>query len=126
MMSTSTSLETIPSRVERLTSLLAERDRDISDIDLGVVAVHSIAHTQAEAVERFKSTRIYARSKGQDPGDFVQRNLIGTPAQIVEKISRFRDQGATHIMMVNHANNTFSELVEQVQMFGEEVLPQFQ
>ncbi len=125
IMSVSTSLETIRDRIERLKPLLEKRGRDISEIDLGVVAVHSIARSHEEAVERFKNTRVVMRSRGQGIDEFVERNLIGTPEEIARKVSKLKEDGATHIVITNHANNTFQELVDQVQMLGEEVLPQF-
>jgi alkanesulfonate monooxygenase SsuD/methylene tetrahydromethanopterin reductase-like flavin-dependent oxidoreductase (luciferase family) len=125
IMSVATTLETLEDRINRLEPLLEERGRNISEIDLAIVAVHSIARNHKMAVKKFKNSRIVKRSSGQDIDDFVQRNLIGSPIEIAEKVKNLEQKGITHIFLSNHANENFEDLLEQVQMLGEEVLPQF-
>ena len=125
IMSVSTTLETLEERINRLKPLLEERGRNISEIDLAVVAVHSIAKNHDMAVKKFKNSRVVKRSAGQDMNDFVQRNLIGSPREIADKVKDLEQKGITHIFISNHANENFEDLLEQVQMLGEEVLPQF-
>lgn len=125
VMSVSTSLETARGRIDRLRALLEKRGRDLSEIDLTIVSVLSIAKSHEKAVERFKNSRVVKRARGQNLDDFVKRNLIGTPEEIIAKVSRLQDEGATHILMANRANSNFVEMEEQTRMVGEEVLPAF-
>ena len=50
-------------------------------------------------------------------------NLIGEPAEIIEKAHKAKKAGATHLLGTLFAANTVSELVEQMQMFSELVVP---
>lgn len=123
IMSVSTSLEGIPQRIENLKRHLAEQGRDISEVDLTAVSVLSIDRSHETAVERFKNARVARRAKGQNIEGFVDRNMIGTPDEIVEKVQKLEKQGVTHILMANRANGAFGEMEEQTSMVGEEVIP---
>ena len=125
IMSVSTSQETVKDRIEKLRPLIEQEGRDQSEIDMTVIGVLSVAKSHGKAVERFKNSRVLKRSEGQSLEDFIKRNLIGTADEIIEKIGRLRDEGTTHILMANRANNIFGEMAEQVQMVGEEILPAF-
>ena len=50
-------------------------------------------------------------------------NLIGTPAELVDKANAFREAGVTHLLGLYFAANTVSELLDQMQVFAEEVMP---
>jgi hypothetical protein len=50
-------------------------------------------------------------------------NLIGTPTEVVDKAIAFREAGVTHLLGLYFAANTVDELIDQMQMFGEDVIP---
>jgi alkanesulfonate monooxygenase SsuD/methylene tetrahydromethanopterin reductase-like flavin-dependent oxidoreductase (luciferase family) len=50
-------------------------------------------------------------------------NLIGTPAEVIDKALGYRDAGVTHLLGLYFAANTVEELIDQMQMFAEEVIP---
>jgi alkanesulfonate monooxygenase SsuD/methylene tetrahydromethanopterin reductase-like flavin-dependent oxidoreductase (luciferase family) len=50
-------------------------------------------------------------------------NLIGSPEEVIEKAMAFRKAGVTHFLGLYFAANTADELVDQMQMFAEEVMP---
>jgi len=123
--STYTAKEPFPQRLNTLKHLLEARGRDLSEIDVAVISVQSLGRTHEEAVERFRNSRVADRSRGHEWGTFLAENFIGTPEEVVEKIDNYRRQGATHCVGLHIAAGTFEELKEQLQMFGEEVLPAF-
>ena len=45
------------------------------------------------------------------------------PAEIVDKANAFRDAGVTHLLGLYFAANPVQELIDQMQIFGEEVTP---
>ena len=51
--------------------------------------------------------------------------LIGTPDEIAEQIESLEAQGVGHCIALHFAVNTHEELMEQMQLFGEEVIPAF-
>ena len=54
--------------------------------------------------------------------DVAEKTLIGTPEDITRRLQQFLDIGVNHFI-VKHL--PFNEEVSSVQMFGEEVIPQF-
>ena len=121
--STHTAKEPFPQRLNTLSRLLEARGRDLSEIDAAVISIQSLARTHEEAVKRFLNSRVAGRSKGHDWDTFVSESFIGTPTEVAEKIDNYRTQGATHCIGLHIAADNFQELKEQIQMFGEEVLP---
>ena len=61
--------------------------------------------------------------KGQGTAAHEDINLIGTPAEIVDKANAFREAGVTHLLGLYFAANSVQELLDQMQIFGEEVTP---
>ncbi len=123
MHSSHTAKEALRQRVDKLALLLEAQGRDLSQIDVVVGEVQSLARTHEAAVERFLKSRVANRRKGRDMETFAAENFIGTPEEIAEKIYHLEKDGATHCVGVHIAADTFEELKEQVQVFGEEVVP---
>jgi len=83
------------------------------------------------AIENFRQSQMsrhlvsLARSalKGQGAATHEEINLIGTPGEIVEKAMAFRDAGVTHFLGLYFAANSVEHLLDQMQVFAEEVMP---
>ncbi len=126
LMSVATNSESINERIDRLRSMLDAEGRSLSEIDFAAVTVQSIAKDHETAVSRYRNTRIaHRRTGGQDLEQFASRNLVGTPDEVIEKVHKLIDDGATSCIVTNHAIDTFQELEEQVQWFAEEIMPHF-
>lgn len=50
-------------------------------------------------------------------------NLIGTPEMIVEKALALREAGVTHLLGIYFAAHSVQDLLDQMQLFSEEVMP---
>ncbi len=118
-------IESVRNRVEGLKPYLEEVGRDISEIELTTLPTASIGHTHQEAVERLQRSRLFERYKGQSLESVEEANFIGTPEEITEKIKRLEAEGLNHCAPQRFATNTYEGLKEQVQMFGEEIVPHF-
>ncbi len=128
--------DSVRERIESLLPSLEEMGRDISSVDIVVTKFVSVARTHEEAVKRFNSsmlphrTRLMSQKRGGVGPISVERaharDLIGTPEEICEKVDRLKDDGVTHCVALHFAADTFDEMLEQAQLFGEEVLPRFQ
>jgi len=101
--------------IEQLKPLLQNEKRDISQIDILISTSVSIARTHKEAEDRMSRARVMARKD----------HMVGTPAEIIEKIREFQKAGLTHYTAQRWAANSYGELKEQAQMFAEEVMPAF-
>jgi probable F420-dependent oxidoreductase len=119
------SLKYIEGKIENLKPYLEKRNRSLDDLEITTLAGMSIARTHDEAMERWQRSRVAERYKrmGVDP---VDMNLIGSVEEVVDKIEKMRSLGLTHCALQRFAAGSHGELMEQVQMVGEEVLPHFQ
>jgi alkanesulfonate monooxygenase len=70
--------------------------RDFSQITLSVHPLLAIARTHEEAAAK---ARALAASVGKRVEDDRERWLIGTPAEIRDRVARFQDVGVTHFIM---------------------------
>ena len=61
--------------------------------------------------------------KGQGTATHEEINLIGTPAEVIEKALAFKEAGVTHLLGLYFAANSVQELLDQMQLFAEEVMP---
>ncbi len=113
----------VPKKIGDLRKALQERGRDISEVDVLVHGRLSLARTHEEAVKHFLGSRIGASIKEDKREQAIASNFIGTPEEVAEKIGRLPKEGATHCVAQNISANSFGELLEQVHMFGEEVVP---
>jgi alkanesulfonate monooxygenase SsuD/methylene tetrahydromethanopterin reductase-like flavin-dependent oxidoreductase (luciferase family) len=53
----------------------------------------------------------------------IDINLIGTPAEVVEKCLALAEAGVTHLLGIYFAAATVDELADQMTLFAEEVVP---
>ena len=61
--------------------------------------------------------------KEQAGVSMLEANLIGTPAEVVEKALALEAAGVTHLLGLYFAVNTVEELLDQMTLFAEEVVP---
>src|SRR5437762_583176 len=61
--------------------------------------------------------------KGQGAATHEEINLIGTPAEVIDKALAFKEAGVTHLLGLYFAANSVPELLDQMQLFAEEVMP---
>ena len=115
------SVEDLRHRWEELRTVLDSEGRDSTEIDVTVSWGMSLGRTREAAMERFKNSFQGKRIRSEEW--LANNNLIGTPAEVAERILEFEREGATHCIPLHIAADTFPELEEQAQMFGEEVIP---
>ncbi len=135
-------IKAVQERIEELYPYLEEMGRDRSEIDIVASKGLSIGRTHEEALERFMNSKLPGRMNAivKQPGNVVpgepisanpsverlyQQNLIGTPDEIKEQLDKVRQEGVDHCGIEYFAVNRFDEMMEQVQWFGEEIMPEF-
>ncbi len=118
-------LEALRAKTDELRAASEKAGRDASEIDVAVSTAISLDSTHERAVERFLTSVVGRRFIGRHGG--VERvmmgNLIGTPSEVAEKLGQMEEAGISHNAPQHIAANTFEELKEQMQIFGEEVIP---
>lgn len=117
-------------RVRVLREVAAEQGRDGTQIDVAPQLITYIGKTHEQAVERFRRSQIYQHlvslkaSTLKDQADiaFEEANLVGTPAELVEKIQRLAEAGVTHLCGTYFTADSVPELKDQMQIFAEDIM----
>jgi alkanesulfonate monooxygenase SsuD/methylene tetrahydromethanopterin reductase-like flavin-dependent oxidoreductase (luciferase family) len=115
---------------------IARRPRPAGDgatIDIAPQFACSIGRTHEEAVKRFHASQLYRHLESlkrstlreQQAGGFEQRNLIGSPEEICERIRQYQRVGVTTLSGLLFVANTVPEMQEAIELFGREVVPNF-
>lgn len=119
--------------VERLRALAAGAGRDGAAIEVAPQLVLCVDRDAERAMERFTASQAYehlvslrrSTLKGIELSSYASQNLIGTVDEIVERVRRLKDAGATQLAGMIVVANTTGEMREQMRLFAEEVLPAF-
>jgi probable F420-dependent oxidoreductase len=117
--------------VKTLHEMAEQAGRDPRTIEVCPQFVVHVGKTHQAAVESFRKSQMNkhlvslskSTLKGQGTPSHEDINLIGTPAEIVDKANAFREAGVTHLLGLYFAANSVQELIDQMQIFGEEVTP---
>ena len=92
-----------------------------------------LADSREEAEEVFKASQLYhhlvtlqqSTLKHVDVDTYVTNNLVGTAAEVCEKVAEFRDAGVDHLCGIYFAANDVAQLRDQMRRFAKEVMPAF-
>ncbi len=111
-------------RLDALRPILDKHGRDLSEIDVAAEAQLSLAKTHDAAVKSYQKSRLgQTNTRRQDINKIVAVNWIGTPAEVVESIIMVKELGVTHFIALHIAGDTVGEMIEQMRIFAEEVIP---
>ncbi len=110
-----------------------EAGRDPSTITIGLQSVVCLADTAEQARERLENStfQLFRNSlkdtmmKGVDRDKYVADNLIGTPDEVCAKVAAFEKAGLDGFYATLFVANTVDEMLEQMQLFAQYVLPAF-
>ncbi len=119
--------------VAKLHEYAAAAGRDGSSIEVAPQLVVCIGRTAEEAERDFKASQLYehlvslqkSTLRGVDISGYVAMNLIGSADDVIEKVAAYRDAGAGHMAGLLFAANTVDEMLEQMALFAETVVPRF-
>ena len=59
---------------------------------------------------------------GRDLSEQVVANLVGSPAQIIDKIAGLAKMGVQHCSALMFPTDSLTEMIEQIQWFAEDVM----
>jgi probable F420-dependent oxidoreductase len=124
-------VERLRQNIKTLHRMAEQAGRDPKTIEVCPQFVVHIGPTRAAALDRFRQSQMnkhltsLRKSTLKDQGAISHEeiNLIGTAAEVVDKALAYRDAGVTHLLGLYFAANTVDELIDQMQIFAEEVMP---
>ena len=102
---------------ERITHFAAEAGRDLDSLD---VVYSNFVYVVKGDSTRDKAPQMYARYSGLDFKDIEQYYLVGTPEELIERISARMEAtgGVDHIVL-----NPLSFDIHQLQLIAEDIMP---
>lgn len=124
--------EEIARGIEDVHRAAAAAGRDGAAIDIAPQFAVSIGRTRAEADRRFRGSQLFKHLESlkkstlrEQTGGFEQRNLIGSPEEISERIRVYERAGVTTCSGMLFVAGSVGEMREAIELFGREVLPNF-
>jgi len=124
--------EEIARGIEDVHRAAAAAGRDGAAIDIAPQFAVSIGRTREEADRRFRGSQLFRHLESlrkstlrEQTGGFEQRNLIGSPEEISERIRVYERAGVTTCSGMLFVAGSVAEMREAIELFGREVLPNF-
>ena len=117
--------QSLRERVELVRRLAEEAGRDPGMLDMAHTIALRMDSTHEEALERFRDSVLMKVPRGLGERSYRFTKCVGTPAEVAEQIWALNREGIEHVIIQDFAVDDFEEMREQVQFFGEEVLPLF-
>jgi probable F420-dependent oxidoreductase len=124
-------VETLRRMVGELKQMTEVAGRKFSDLQIAPQYVVHLGRDQGKAVARYRESQMFkhfeslkkSTLKGQASVKSEDINLVGSIETVIERAQAFRDAGVTHFLGLFFAANSVPELMDQMQMFAEEVRP---
>ena len=122
---------TLRRMVTELKALMEAAGRNFSEVQIAPQYIVHVGKDEEKTVARFRQSQMYkhlqslkkSTLKGQDATNPEDINLVGSVATVIERASALREAGVTHFLGLFFAANSVPELLEQMQIFAEDVRP---
>ena len=116
----------------QLDAALVEQGRDPSTVEMHYQTWLSFGRDQAEAEARLRRSQHFRRILVHQPDlseasgleHYRRGNLLGTPDEVIEQIRAFERAGVGHLGVIM-IGESMDELVADMELFAERVLPAF-
>ena len=126
------SVEEVRSGVEEVRRAAEKARRDPGAIEIAPQFAVSIGRTREEATRRFRESQLYKHLESlkgstlrDQTGGFEDRNLIGSPMEVCDRIEAYRKAGVTTLPALLFVANSVPEVLEAIDLFGRQVIPHF-
>jgi len=125
--------EKIDAAREKLERYAREVGRDASTIPIAPQLIVCVGKNADEARSRFERSQLYehlvslqqSTLKNVSIEEYMTTNLVGTPDDICRQVEALEAVGVSHLCGLYFVGNTVDEMLDQVRLFGREVLPHF-
>ncbi|WP_165555586.1 LLM class flavin-dependent oxidoreductase [Kribbella pittospori] len=98
--------------------------RDPDTIHTSLRSIVALGTTAMQARERFGRSALVRSPHVAGPDPYLDGNLVGTPDQVCAQLEAFAEAGLDHFS-ASFVGNTVDELLDQLQVFADQVLPAF-
>ena len=125
--------EEMSGQVRHLSELLAKQGRNLSEIDVAPQFSVALGKTRDDAWKKYQNSQQYrhmlslanSTMTGLDLSDCMERDLIGTPEQIAERINQYLEAGVTSFPALLFTANNMDSFMDEMQWFSEDVMQKY-
>jgi probable F420-dependent oxidoreductase len=122
---------TLRRMVTELKELTEAAGRKFSELQIAPQYIVLVGRNEEQAVAQFRQSQMYkhlqslrkSTLKGQASLNPEDVNLVGSVETVIARATALREAGVTHFLGLFFAANSVAELLEQMQMFAEDVRP---
>jgi probable F420-dependent oxidoreductase len=123
----------IRQRVARIHAMAEAAGRDPQAITMAPQLAVSIADTSEKAMQKFTQSQVFhhlqslrkSTLRHQPQDDHRSRNLIGTPAQIIDQVGQYQQAGCDTLSALIFAGRSEPEVLDDMAYFAATVMPHF-
>lgn len=123
-------VDEIAKKVRQLGELLAQQGRSLQDFDVAPQFSVALGRTHEEAVAKYQASQQWqhmlslagSTMQGMDLQDCTDRDLIGTPEEIRQRITEYRQAGVTSFPALLFTANDLEGFYAEMQWFAEDVM----
>lgn len=122
---------TLRRMVTELREMTDSAGRKFSELQIAPQYIVHVGRDEEKAVARFRQSQMYkhlqslkkSTLKGQASLNPEDINLVGSVETVIARAAALREAGVTHFLGLFFAANSVVELLDQMQMFAEDVRP---
>jgi alkanesulfonate monooxygenase SsuD/methylene tetrahydromethanopterin reductase-like flavin-dependent oxidoreductase (luciferase family) len=122
---------TLRRMVAELREMTEAAGRKFSELQIAPQYIVHLGRNQEQAVARFRQSQMFkhleslkrSTLRGQASVNPEDVNLVGSIDIVIARATALREAGVTHFLGLFFAANSVPELLDQMQMFAEEVRP---
>jgi probable F420-dependent oxidoreductase len=122
---------TLRRMVTELKEMTEAAGRKFSELQIAPQYIVHVGRDEEKAVARFRQSQMYkhlqslkkSTLKGQASFNPEDINLVGSVETVIARAAALREAGVTHFLGLFFAANSVVELLDQMQMFAEDVRP---
>ncbi|MGE0875605.1 MAG: LLM class flavin-dependent oxidoreductase [Burkholderiales bacterium] len=125
-------LDKVKEGVALMKRLCDEAGRDWRAIEVAPQFIVRVNRDRAKALADFEKSQMHkhlvslrkSTLKDQSASmSMVDVNLVGTPSEVIDRANAYREAGVTHLLGLYFAASSVPDLIEQMQIFAEDVIP---
>jgi probable F420-dependent oxidoreductase len=124
-------LDRLRERIKSFRQMVEEQGRDYQAVDVAPQYQVYLDKTYEAAVERWHRSQMYKHKMSLSASthkdhvgvDHARENLIGVPDDVIEKAKKLEEAGVKHLCGLYFCADSVDELMDQMQIFAEEVMP---
>ncbi len=126
-------VEEMAGKVRQMGELLAANGRSLEGFDVAPQFSVALGKTREDAWAKYQNSQQYrhmlslagSTMQGLDLDECIDRDLIGTPEQVAQRIGEYLEAGATSFPALLFTANDMDSFMDEMQWFAEDVMQKY-